>query len=196
MNREDQNRIGQRPEQPLLDDLRAIGISLDSIWSDSATTKVFPPQAFRIILQHLRSAYPRRTREGMAAALARREARDVVWDDVLSLYRVETDDTGGTIKEALAWAIHVMARADDLKTLMELTRDPGNGNSRLFFVRNLARTKNPKAFELLYDLRFDQDLREEIGRVLKRRKAQLLVSPKTKHNASPTRQPHLIAAQT
>jgi hypothetical protein len=56
-----------------------------------------------------------------------------------------------------------------------------NGGSRIFFIRNLARTTNPKAFEALYDLRHDTDLEAEIGRVLKRRKARLLVSVKTKH---------------
>jgi hypothetical protein len=168
------------PEQPLLDELRAIGVLLPSIW-ETRHIKKMPAQALRMILHHLRADYPRKEREGMARALARREARDVVWQDVVALYRQEHDEPGGRVQEGLGSAIHVMARRDDLDTLIELIRDPKNGSSRVFFVRNLARTNSPKAFEVLSDLRHDPDLRVEIGLVLKRRKAKILVSAKTHH---------------
>jgi hypothetical protein len=171
--------IDPRKERPVLDDLRAIGIPLQSLWSDTTHIAKLPPQAFRIILHHLQLNYPRKTREGLARKLARREARDVVWDRIVSMYPDEYDDREGRVAEAFAAAIHVMARRTDLDTLIELIRNPKNAESRLLFVRNLARTSSPKAFEVLDELKNEVDLKLEISRVLKRRKAALLIKPKT-----------------
>jgi hypothetical protein len=169
-----------QPEQPLLDELGAIGVSLPSIW-ETGHIKKMPAQALALILRHLRSDYPRRTREGMARALSRREARDVVWDDVIALYRAEYDGDGGWVQEGLAQAIRVMARPTDVDTLIALLKDPASGDSRIFFVRNLARTSNPKAFQALYELRSDPALTQAIEPVLKRRKAKLLMPANTHH---------------
>jgi hypothetical protein len=168
-------------ELPLLDDLRAIGIPLKSIWSGTMHIETMPEQAFRIIMHHLRLDYDGKTREGMARKLARKEARDFVWDDVLDIYPTERDEPGGRVQEGLGSAIHVMARRSDLDVLIDLIRNPANGGSRLFFVRNLARTKSVRAFDTLYELRHDPELKLEIGRVLKRRKAQLLLTRPTWH---------------
>jgi len=173
-------KVEVRPKQPLLDELRAIGIPLAMIWETNHIKKM-PPQALKLILHHLRSDYPRKAREGMARALGRREARAVVWEDVVALYREEYDEPAGRVKEGLASAIHEMARPADVDTLIELLKDTKNGGSRIFFVRNLARTSSARAFEALYELQNDPDLQSEIVPVLKRRKAQLLVPRITSH---------------
>jgi hypothetical protein len=156
-------------EQPLLDELERIGVRLESLWT-TRDIKVMPPEAFQIILKHLRSDYPNRTKEGMAAALGRREARDSVWHDFLALYQELPEDTDpDRVKERVAASLSEIARQKDLSTLIDLIRDPSNGPTRVLFVRNLSRSKRPEAMRALQSLRHEKDLRAEIDVALKRK---------------------------
>lgn len=163
------NRSLVPPEQPLLDELKRIGVKLESIWS-TRHIKMMPPETFQIILKHLRSDYPNRAKEGMAAALGRREARDAVWTDLLALYRELPDDINpDRVKERVAASLSDIAHPKDLSTVIDLISDPSNGPSRVMFVRNLSRSKRVEASTTLQSLRHDKDLSAEIDAVLKRK---------------------------
>ena len=158
-----------RPEVRLLEELARIGVNLQSIWS-TLHVKVMPPAAFRIMLKHLMSDYPARTREGIARALARREARDVIWDELIELYRqLPEDNNPGRVKEGVAASLHRMARRTDAAVLSDLISDPKHGRTRIFFVKPLAKSQDPTALRLLERLRKDEDLKKEIDFVLRKR---------------------------
>ena len=168
------------PEAPLLDDLAAIGVHLQSIWS-TTHIKAMPPEAFRIMLRHLLSGdHTLRTREGIAAAIGRREGRDVVWDDLLACYRALPEDVKpGTLKERVGAALSEMAHRKDVPLLSDLLCDSRVGRTRIFFIRNLTRSRDPAAWTLLERLRGDPDLEKEIEHVLhqKVRRARGRVPP-------------------
>lgn len=160
------SEITQRPEQSLLRELSSLGIFLISIWTTHHIKKM-PPEAFRIIFDHLGRNYSEKTKEGMARSLGRREARDVVWQDLLSLYRSLPDDTGpNKLKEGVASSLHEMARPNDREVLIDLLSNKENGPTRVMFVRNLSRSKSSTAHEVLLKLRNEPDLRREIEAVL------------------------------
>src|ERR1700739_370088 len=58
-----------RAEAPLVKELRAAGLEVDSVW-DLVNNKTGPyPQALRILVDHLRRPYPDAIRDGIARAL-------------------------------------------------------------------------------------------------------------------------------
>jgi hypothetical protein len=60
-----------------------------------------------------------------------------------------------------------MARPDDIDHLIALISDPANGPSRVFFVKNLSRSKSQRAFETLVRLSKDAEIAGEIEFKLK-----------------------------
>lgn len=64
-------------------------------------------------------------------------------------------------------ALSAMARPADLEKLIELIRDSKLGDKRIFLIRNLMRSKQPKARTTLLSLRQDPDLKKEIAARLK-----------------------------
>src|ERR1043165_213162 len=63
-----------RAEAPLVAELRGAGYPVESVW-DLVTTRDRYPIAVPILVEHLQRPYPGRIREGIARALAVREAK-------------------------------------------------------------------------------------------------------------------------
>lgn len=149
-------------EAPLVEDLRAAGFTdVESSW-DLVNTSTPYPEAVPILLMHLQRPYPDRTREGIARALAVPEARSA-WANLLRSY--EREDASSRAKDGLAVALAALANDDVLEDVIELVRDTGHGESRVFFVRTLARSGNPRARAVLRELQGDPHLEEEIRRM-------------------------------
>ena len=155
----------------LLLELSSIGIKLSSIY-DLVNSKQRYDAAIPILLTHLTANYPDRVREGIARSLGRPWARKVAWHPVLDAYRREPNKSRtasqGAVgapsgpKDGLAAALSEMANPDDLSQIIDLISDPSNGPSRMFFIRNLARSRSRRAFEALAKLSNDPDLKKEI----------------------------------
>ena len=87
-------------EAPLVAELRAAGLSVDSAWDLVNTTAPYPA-VLPILLEHLGRPYPDRVREGIARALAVPESSFGA-DTLLDLYRREPAETDA--KQGLAVA--------------------------------------------------------------------------------------------
>jgi len=163
-------------EQPILDDLRRIGIDVPSIWNLGSSSQRYDA-GIPILLAHAERGYPDRIREGIYRIFAARRTRAMAWDDVLRAYLREPNKSHiagpGEIgapsgpKEGMAVALSGMASRADLATLIALISEPNNGRSRIFFVANLARSRSPLAFNTLVSLAGDSELATEIGHSLK-----------------------------
>jgi|ERR1700720_1562410 len=157
-----------RAEVPLVQDLRAAGAQISSVW-DLVNTPGSYPTLVPILLTHLDRPYPERVREGIARALAVPEARSG-WDRLVSRYLSETDTTSQGIKWALHLAIAAAADASVLDTLIRLATDRRHGRNRALFVDALARIGGPRAEAVLSELANDPDLAEDIRRVRKKKR--------------------------
>jgi len=149
----------------LLRDLAAAGFPVRTVW-DLVNARSPYTRALPILLNHLDKPYADRTLEGIARALAVKEARAIAWEAMLANLR--SNDFKGDAASALVVAISAMARPEDLPRLIELIRDPSLGQKRIHLVRNLTRSRQKAARETLLHLRYDPDLEIEIAARLKR----------------------------
>jgi hypothetical protein len=98
------------------------------------------PDALPILLEHLGRPYPDRVREGIARALAVRDAK-FGWEALTRVYRHE--EAGTDAKDGLAAAIAAVADDEVIDQVIGLARDATHGDSRLLLLRALARSKDP-----------------------------------------------------
>ena len=105
--REEEDRLEREAEYclaeaPLVDELRAAGYRVSSAW-DLVNTPDSYPTAVPILLAHLPRPYPAAVREGIARALAVREA-SCGWEVLTRLYRDEHEvrTTDGAVAIAAA----------------------------------------------------------------------------------------------
>ena len=147
-------------QMELLRDLHATGNEVGSVWDLVNTAKPYP-KAFPVLLDHLLRPYSDRTREGIARALAVKDARPIAWEVMFGLIRSRS--LPKEVADAVMVAISSMARPADLSTLIETLADKSLGSSRIFLVRNLMQSKRPEARQALMHNRADPDLQKEIA---------------------------------
>lgn len=169
----------------LREELLAVGVTVTSIY-DLINSQDRYDVALPVLLLHVNKAYPDVIREGLMRSFGRPWARDLAWDAVLKAYLGEPNKSGiapaGEVgapsgpKDGMAVALAEMAKPSDLKTLIDLIREPKNGPSRIFFVKNLSRSRSAEAFDVLAKLSADPELEQEIAHRLKskmRRQAKI-----------------------
>jgi hypothetical protein len=152
-------------EAPLVDELRAAGFQVQSAW-DLVNTPGSYPKAVPILLAHLPRPYPAAVREGIARALAVREA-SCGWEVLTRLYQ---DEHEVRAKDGLAVAIAAAANDELISDVIALARDTSQGPSRLLLLGALERSADPRARAALMDLGTDPDLTKEIQVILRRLK--------------------------
>jgi hypothetical protein len=156
-----------RAEEPLVEALRAAGAPISTIW-DLVNFKGRYPKLMPILMEHLDRAYPLRIREGIARALATRDARPY-WDQLVSRFLASTDTQPNGLKWALHMAISAAADASVLDELIKLAIDKRHGHNRALFVDALVRIRDPRALAALDELESDPDLADDFRRIRKKR---------------------------
>lgn len=148
-------------EAPLVAQLRAAGLAVDSVWDLVNTTAPYP-EVLGLLLEHLAPAdrYPDRVREGIARALAVPEASFAA-DTLQALYAAEPAETDA--KQGLAVAL-ATAAAERSNALAALAADPAHGSSRALLLAALE--DHPATLEALAG---DPEIGEEARRRLRRR---------------------------
>ena len=153
-------------EAHLLADLRNVGWDLNSVW-DLVNTREPYPEAVPVLLKHLGRDYSDPIRDGIARALGVRAAR-YAWPELIAHWR--TAPEGTRTKDGLGVAVACAALPEDVPALIDLAYDTSLGSSRIFLLRPLMRSRNPKAREALEALADDPQLEKEIAAWKKRRR--------------------------
>jgi hypothetical protein len=96
------------------------------------------PDALPILLEHLQCPYPDRAREGVARALAVRDAK-FACARLVELYCPEPADTNA--KDGLAVALAAASDDEVIDELISLARDSAHGASRSLLLRGLKRSR-------------------------------------------------------
>jgi len=154
----------RKAEAPLVEELRAAGFEVDSAW-DLVNTSTPYPAALPILLEHLQRPYPDRVREGIARALAVRDARFGA-EKLVRLYREEQPGTDA--KAGLAVAIGEATDDDVIDEVIALASDPVHGTSRVLMLDALARSNAPQARAALEAIAEDAAVGGEARQLLKR----------------------------
>ena len=161
-------RVAQRAREmrPLLDDLAAVGVIVDS---PSRLLQIPDPdeRIYPVLLDHLiRPDVPTLLREWIGRAFGRKSARPIVWDTLVGLIKSHRLEMSAV--EGVMVAISYMARQQDLATLIDLLEDRSIGSSRIYLVSNLMRSKKPEARAALLRNQDDPELEKEIAARLSR----------------------------
>lgn len=150
-------------EIPLRQALQSAGIDVQSVW-DLVNTATPYPEALPILLEHLDRPYPDRVREGIARALAVRDAK-FGWAQLVHHYQAEPD--GSDAKDGLAAAIAAVADGEVVDDVIGLAQDRQHGASRLLLLKALRRSHDPRARAALEQFLRDPQLAIEVRRLLK-----------------------------
>jgi hypothetical protein len=155
----------RRAEAPLVEQLQRAGFAVESAW-DLVNTRAPYPKALPILLEHLSRPYPGPVREGIARALAVREAK-FGWAVLTRLYQDEQDKRA---KDGLAVALAAVADDELIGEVIGLVRDRRHGPSRLLLLSALERSQDSRARAALMELGTDPELYNEIRVILRRLK--------------------------
>lgn len=155
----------RRAETPLVSELYAAGVHVDSVW-DLVNMSGSYSTAIPILLDHIGRPYPPAVREGIARALAVPETRTYNgWELLTRLFREEKVPR---VKDGLAAAISGAADDDVLGDVIALAHETHLGPSRLLLLSALERSADPRARRALIELAEDPDLEKEIAVILRR----------------------------
>lgn len=160
-----------KAEAPLVEELRAAGVDVDSAWQlippDCRVRTPAPyPEALPILLRHLSKEYPDAVLAGIAGALAVPEAKPA-WDELVRQYRLHQETR---TKDTLASTLATIADAELLGELIALAKDRSLGPSRVMLLSALESSNTPEAAEALQSLSSDPELKKEIKAIRRRQK--------------------------
>ncbi|MDP9903104.1 hypothetical protein [Arthrobacter bambusae] len=152
-----------RAEQPIVADLRSVGVEVDSVW-DLVNTSVPYPAALPVLLKHLQlGGYPDRVMESLGSALAVRPAV-FAWDALRELY---LKAGGRGEEEGLAVALAASATDKHLQALIKLLNDDSRSDTRGHFLRAIKRVGGQEGRQVLESLKSDPMWGKEARALLK-----------------------------
>ena len=155
----------RRAEQPIVSDLRAAGLEVDSVW-DLVNTAVPYPAALPVLLKHLQlGGYPGRVMESLGRALAVKPAVHF-WDTLRELY---LKAHGRGEEEGLAVALAASATSEQLDALIDLVGDDSLSDLRIHFLGAIKRVGGPRGRAVLESLESDPMFGKEARALLKSR---------------------------
>jgi len=127
----------RRAERPVVDELRAAGIDVKSVWYLPELPEC-GEDAYPILLKHLKEDYPDRVRGGIARAFT----KDVVrrhWQELLNMYLHEAP---GEAQDGLAATLSGCAARAHYEDLLSILEDESLGDTRIYFLRPVNRIGN------------------------------------------------------
>jgi len=155
----------RRAELPIVEDLRAAGVRVDSVWDLVNTSEPYPA-ALPVLIQHLeRGGYPPRVMEGIGRALAVTPS-EVYWDRLKRRW-LEARDIGE--EDGVAVALAACATEEHLDDLIEFLSVDERGESRIYFLRPILEVGGARGRKVVDALRGDPVFGKEATALLKRR---------------------------
>lgn len=127
-------------EKPLLADLAAIGIRIDSAWNLYQDPDALP-KAIPVLLDHLEREYPDKVLEGIANALNDTSARDS-WRQIKNIY---LSTPKPTVRDRLATVLAGIAVRAHYDDLLWFLHEESLGETRIYFLRPVHRIGNRTA---------------------------------------------------
>jgi hypothetical protein len=151
-------------EQPIVLDLKAVGIEVQSVW-DLVNSSDPYPDALPVLMNHLElGGYPARVMESLGRALAVKPSVKF-WERLKSRWlaaRNAGEEDGAAV--ALA-ACATKAQVDELIEFLGVAE---RGDSRIYFIRPLLKVGGARGRAVVESLREDSTFGKEASALLKR----------------------------
>lgn len=156
-----------RENQAVCASLRSAGVAVDSVY-DLVNRAETPDAAFPVLATWLVRVKSDRMKEGIARALSARKARAAAFGALVQEFSSSDAATRSQmqVKWAVANAIAVMARKEDIPCLLALTGQERHGQAREMLVVALGRLGAVEAVPLLLALLGEPELRMAAARAL------------------------------
>lgn len=153
-------------EQPIVADLRAVGVQVDSVW-DLVNTSDPYPAALPVLMEHLeRGGYPERVMESLGRALAVKPS--VAFWERLKARWLAARDPGE--EDGAAVALAACATKAQLDDLVEFLSVEERGQSRIYFIRPILKLGGDRGRSVIEGLRSDPVFGNEANALLKSRR--------------------------
>lgn len=153
-------------EQPIVADLCAAGVQIESVWDLVNTSEPYP-SALPVLMEHLeRGGYPERVMESLGRALAVKPSV-AFWERLKARWlgaRDAREEDGAAVAPA---ACATQAQLDDLIGFLSVAE---RGQSRIYFIRPILKVGGDRGREVVEALRDDPVFGKEAIALLKRRK--------------------------
>lgn len=163
--RQERARVLRDAEQPIVADLRAAGVQVDSVWDLVNTSEPYPA-ALPVLIEHLeRGGYPERVMESLGRALAVKPA--VVFWERLKARWLDARDPGE--EDGAAVALAACATRTQIDDLIEFLSVEERGQSRIYFIRPILKVGGDQGRKVVEGLRADPVFGDEATALLKRR---------------------------
>jgi hypothetical protein len=135
--RGERQRLLRIAEQPVVEDLRGLGLDLDSVWQlykipDSR------PLATPVLLRHVALDYPDRVLEGIGNGLHDRSTR-AWWTDLREMMFTTDREV---VRDRLAAVLSGIAIREHYDDLLAFVRNDSLGGCRIYFLRPINRIGN------------------------------------------------------
>ncbi|HJQ07838.1 MAG TPA: hypothetical protein VJ872_20460 [Nocardioides sp.] len=134
----ERRRLDRIDEQSVLEDLRAIGVEVRSVWDIYRLPIDQRGAAIPVLLRHLERDHRPNVLEGLASPLANKIARPW-WSDMKRIYLSTDDETARDRLAAALCTVAVRAHYDDL---LSFVPDERLGGTRTYFLRPINRIDN------------------------------------------------------
>jgi hypothetical protein len=160
----DQLRL--REYQSMIDELKKIGIKIQSIW-DLVNSDIKYPDAIPILLKYLPIVQDDKNKEGIIRSLTVPEAKGIATQSLLKEYN-ETSKSKESLRWIIANALKTTITANDIGSILPLVLDKENGLSRQMLVVALGGKKSEQVREILEVLLNDENqvIRKEAKKAL------------------------------
>jgi hypothetical protein len=169
-DREERKRALRVAEAPVVADLHAVGIDVDSTWDLVNTSEPYL-DALPVLFKHLkRGGYPPRIIQGISRALAVKPAV-MYWDELVALYKSAVEPVGtraADAKDGLAVILSACVNRAKVGELVELASDPSNGRTRIYFLRPVMRLGGERGRAMVASVVDDPSLGKEATALINR----------------------------
>jgi hypothetical protein len=124
-------------EEPLVQDLAAIGFEVDSAW-DLANLPNDYQACYRVLVDHFQRPYSDHVREGIARALTVPDAADIAWQPLRDAFVAIESQAAVPLKFVLGNALSVYMDESKLPEVFELVTNTEHGEDRAALVLELG----------------------------------------------------------
>lgn len=149
--------IMEREDKMVVHALAEVGISVLSVY-DLQNSRQRYPEAIPVLLSMLSKVQNDRVKEGIACALAVKEARPIAAEPLIREFLTMSDDTDSRkiVKWTIAYALSVVADDTVFDDIVGLLRDTRHGQAREMIAYSLGNMRDSRAVDVLIQALTDE----------------------------------------
>lgn len=157
-----------RAEAHLVEDLCSHGFEVESVYDLVNRSEPYP-EAIPVLLAHLDRKYPERITEGIIRALTVPDAAGVATEKIVEVFKKDPSTSSVGLKWVAGNSLTEALTEEYVEEVVELVRDPSNGEARSMLPFALIRFRNsrPEVERVLKELINDPQIGWQAAKALR-----------------------------